>query len=221
MCERRVRRGDVALVSLAHGAHTSGIARGVLGEDLGRGIGRAVVGDDDLQAISRIVLPERAVERAREEPLVVVARDDRGDERQRDIELSLGDLPVVTCNIGELNQVFLNLVINSAQAISEQVDGTDRRGTITIATRVEGDDAVVEISDDGPGIPPELQDRIYEPFFTTKEIGQGSGQGLALARTTLEQHSGSIECTSAPGEGTTLTLRIPLTTPAAELPQAA
>jgi signal transduction histidine kinase len=127
----------------------------------------------------------------------------------------------VTCNIGELNQVFLNLVINSAQAISEQVDGTDRRGTITIATRVEGDDAVVEISDDGPGIPPELQDRIYEPFFTTKEIGQGSGQGLALARTTLEQHSGSIECTSAPGEGTTLTLRIPLTTPAAELPQAA
>ena len=71
------------------------------------------------------------------------------------------------------------------------------------------------------GIPPELQDRIYEPFFTTKEIGQGSGQGLALARTTMEQHSGSIECTSAPDEGTTFTLRIPLKSAAADVPRAA
>ncbi|MFL5831217.1 MAG: PAS domain S-box protein [Solirubrobacteraceae bacterium] len=138
-----------------------------------------------------------------------------------DIELALGELPVVTCNIGELNQVFLNLVINSAQAISEQVDGSDRRGRIAIATRVEDDDAVVEIADNGPGIPPELQDRIHEPFFTTKEIGQGSGQGLALARTTMEQHSGSIECTSAPDEGTTFTLRIPLNSAAADVPRAA
>jgi PAS domain S-box-containing protein len=138
-----------------------------------------------------------------------------------DIELDLGELPVVTCNIGELNQVFLNLVINSAQAISEQVDGSADRGQIAIATRVEADDAVIEISDNGPGIPPELQDRIYEPFFTTKEIGQGSGQGLALARATMEQHSGSIECTSTPGEGTTFTLRIPLNSAASELPHAA
>ena len=71
----------------------------------------------------------------------------------------------------------------------------------------------IEVADDGPGIPPELLDRIYEPFFTTKEIGQGSGQGLAIARTTIEQHGGSIECASVPGSGTTFTLRIPLQRP--------
>ena len=75
--------------------------------------------------------------------------------------------------------------------------GSRERGTIRIATRLDGGDAVVEIADDGVGIAPELQDRIYEPFFTTKAIGRGSGQGLALARTTIEQHSGSIECDSA------------------------
>ena len=127
-----------------------------------------------------------------------------------DVELDLGDLPLVTCNIGELNQVFLNLIINAAQAIGEVADGSARRGTIRIVTRVEHADVAVEVADDGPGIAPELQDRIYEPFFTTKEIGQGSGQGLAIARTTIEQHGGSIECASSPGHGTTFTLRIPI-----------
>ncbi len=128
-----------------------------------------------------------------------------------EIELNLGDLPEVPCNIGELNQVFLNLIINAAQAIAEKVTGTDQRGTITITSRSEGNDAVIEIADDGPGIPTELQDRIYEPFFTTKEVGKGSGQGLALARATIvEQHSGSLECTSAPGNGTTFSVRLPL-----------
>ncbi len=127
-----------------------------------------------------------------------------------EVELELGDLPAVTCNIGELNQVFLNLIINAAQAIGEKVAGSGERGTIRIATRLEGSEAIVEIGDDGSGIPPELQDRIYEPFFTTKEVGKGSGQGLALARTTVvEQHSGSLECTSALGEGTTFTVRLP------------
>lgn len=131
-----------------------------------------------------------------------------------DIELTLDDLPLVTCNVGELNQVFLNLIINAAQAIGEVADGSARRGTIRIASRVVQDDVVIEVSDDGPGIPQELQDRIYEPFFTTKEIGQGSGQGLAIARTTMEQHGGSIECASGPGPGTTFTLRIPVQRPA-------
>ena len=127
-----------------------------------------------------------------------------------DVELDLGQLPLVTCNVGELNQVFLNLVINAAQAIGEVADGSTRRGTIRIATRVQDADVAIEVADDGPGIAPELQDRIYEPFFTTKEIGQGSGQGLAIARTTIEQHGGSIECASSPGHGTTFTLRIPI-----------
>jgi signal transduction histidine kinase len=106
--------------------------------------------------------------------------------------------------------VLLNIVINAAQAIGEKVADTEERGTIRIRTRVEGDEAVIEIADDGPGIPAELQDRIYEPFFTTKEIGKGSGQGLALARTTLEQHGGSIGCNSTIGTGTTFVVRLPL-----------
>jgi PAS domain S-box-containing protein len=126
-----------------------------------------------------------------------------------DITLELDDLPPVLCNIGELNQVFLNLIINAAQAIAEQVATTGERGRISIATRMDADHAVIEITDDGPGIPPALQDRIYEPFFTTKELGKGSGQGLALARTIVERHGGSIECSSNPPHGTTFTIRLP------------
>jgi two-component system, NtrC family, sensor kinase len=130
-----------------------------------------------------------------------------------DVELDLGKLPPVVCNIGEINQVLLNLIINAAQAIGENVARTEERGTIRISTRVDRNEAVIEIADNGPGIPPEYEDRIYEPFFTTKEIGKGSGQGLALARTTLEQHGGSIKCTSTPGAGTTFTVRLPLRQP--------
>jgi len=138
-----------------------------------------------------------------------------------DIALELGTLPAVTCKIGELNQVFLNLIINAAQAIEEKNRGTSERGKIRFATRLDGTDVVIEISDDGPGIPPELQDRIYEPFFTTKEPGKGSGQGLALARTTIAEHSGSLRCASTPGQGTTFSLRLPITPGTADLDQAA
>jgi signal transduction histidine kinase len=141
-----------------------------------------------------------------------------------DVELDLGTLPLITCNIGEINQVFLNLIINAAQAIIDMVAGTDERGTIRISSGLEDGEAVIRIADDGPGIPLELQDRIYEPFFTTKEIGQGSGQGLALARTTIEQHGGSLECASEPGNGATFTIRLPVgpvPAQATEIPTAA
>jgi two-component system, NtrC family, sensor kinase len=126
------------------------------------------------------------------------------------VALELGDLPLVVCNIGELNQVFLNLILNAAQAIEEKVAGSDQRGQIRIDTGVEGAEAVIRVADDGPGIPAELLDRIYEPFFTTKEVGKGTGQGLALARSTIARHAGTLECQSMAGEGTTFTIRVPL-----------
>jgi signal transduction histidine kinase len=138
-----------------------------------------------------------------------------------EVTVELGHLPSVTCNIGELNQVFLNLIVNAAQAIEEKVTGTSERGEIRISTRLDGRDAVIEISDDGPGIPEQLLERIYEPFFTTKEVGKGSGQGLALARSIIERHSGALGCASRAGEGTTFTIRLPLQPPAAEIAQAA
>jgi two-component system NtrC family sensor kinase len=127
-----------------------------------------------------------------------------------EIALHLGELPMVTCNIGELNQVFLNLIINAAQAIEQQVGDSGRQGEIRIGTEVRDGHVVVTVADTGPGIPLELQERIYEPFFTTKEVGKGTGQGLALARTTVERHLGSIECDSRPGDGTRFTIRLPL-----------
>jgi PAS domain S-box-containing protein len=124
--------------------------------------------------------------------------------------LDLGDLPPVECNVSELNQVLLNLIINAAQAIEEQVGTSGAQGEIRISTRIEQAAVVIEIADTGPGIPAELLDRIYEPFFTTKEVGKGTGQGLALARTTIERHSGVLECSSTVGAGTTFTIRLPL-----------
>ena len=119
-------------------------------------------------------------------------------------------LPAVWCLRDELNQVVLNLIVNAAHAISEQhADGS--RGTITIRTRCAGDQAVIEVSDDGAGIPEAIRHRIFEPFFTTKAVGQGTGQGLAISyQVIVEKHQGTLEVSSVVGSGTTFTIRIPV-----------
>lgn len=121
-------------------------------------------------------------------------------------ELELGELPPVTCNIADLNQVFLNLVINAADAIEEKGE----HGTIEIKSWQEDDHAVVAISDSGSGVPDDIRQRIFEPFFTTKPVGQGTGQGLALARAVIDRHSGVISLDSKRGVGTTFTIRLPI-----------
>lgn len=127
-----------------------------------------------------------------------------------DLRLELGALPPVVCLVGEVNQVILNLLVNAAHAIGEVVDGTANKGTITVRTRQDGEDVVMEVSDTGVGIPPALASRIFEPFFTTKPVGKGTGQGLALARTVIEQkHGGRLTFESNPGEGTTFFVRLP------------
>jgi signal transduction histidine kinase len=103
----------------------------------------------------------------------------------------------------ELNQVWTNLLDNAIDAIGES-------GTITIVTGRDGDCAQIEISDDGPGIPPEIRDRVFESFFTTKDVGQGTGLGLATARgIVVERHDGSLSFDSEPGR-TTFRVRLPL-----------
>jgi signal transduction histidine kinase len=112
-------------------------------------------------------------------------------------------LPTLTVRGSELNQVWTNLLDNAIDAIG---DG----GTITVATRHDGDCAVVEITDDGPGIPPELRDRIFDSFFTTKDVGSGTGLGLATARRiVVEGHDGSLTVDSRPGE-TIFHVRLPI-----------
>ena len=126
-----------------------------------------------------------------------------------EVQTDFGELPDVVCNVGRLNQVFLNLVVNAAHAIEAAVAGTGSIGTITIRTRALGDQVEISIADSGTGIPSEVQHQIFEPFFTTKEVGKGTGQGLALARTVVVEHGGQITFDTGPG-GTVFRIRLPV-----------
>jgi PAS domain S-box-containing protein len=128
------------------------------------------------------------------------------------------DLPPVECHAGEINQVFLNLIINAAHAIgdvqalaarqaSPQGSGT---GLITIRTSSTDSHVEVRITDTGGGIPEKIRDRIFDPFFTTKEVGRGTGQGLAIARSTVvNKHGGTLDFETEVGRGTTFIIRLP------------
>ncbi len=133
-----------------------------------------------------------------------------------DMVLELDEsLPEIPCFAGELNQVFLNIMINAAHAISDQVDaGTYQKGNITLTTRVEDDWVEVRIADDGGGIPEDIRPCIFDPFFTTKDVGKGTGQGLGIAhRIITEQHGGTIDFESVTGQGTVFIIRLPIDPP--------
>ncbi len=122
-------------------------------------------------------------------------------------------LPLVMCSRGDLGQVFLNLMINAAHAIADtnatKASGT--MGNVYVTTRRDGEDVVVSIRDTGGGIPDHIRPNIFVPFFTTKEVGRGSGQGLALARSIVAQrHKGSLSFDTEVGVGTTFHVRLPI-----------
>ncbi len=120
-------------------------------------------------------------------------------------------MPPVPCLPGELNQAILNMVINAAHAIAEKAETDGEKGTITVRTRRNGDSAEIHIQDTGTGIPERVQQKIFDLFFTTKAIGQGTGQGLTMARSIIvDKHSGTVECQSELGRGTTFIVRLPL-----------
>jgi two-component system NtrC family sensor kinase len=114
-----------------------------------------------------------------------------------------GELPLVECLPSQINQVFLNLLVNAAQAITDQ-------GTITIRTRADDAMVCVAISDTGSGMAPEVLAKVFDPFFTTKPVGQGTGLGLAVSFGIVEQHGGRIEVESTPGAGTTFSVMLPV-----------
>jgi two-component system, NtrC family, sensor kinase len=128
-----------------------------------------------------------------------------------DVETDLAELPPVSCHAGELNQVFLNLIVNAAHAIEDAVRHTGKKGRITIRTQHAGDYAVVSVSDTGAGIPIDVRDRIFDPFFTTKEVGKGTGQGLAIARSVIvKRHGGELSFETELGRGTTFFVKVPI-----------
>ncbi len=120
------------------------------------------------------------------------------------LERDYGKLPAVECFAGQLNQVWMNLLVNAAQAVS----GKGVR--VRVATRLEEEMAVVSISDTGPGIPPENLGKIFDPFFTTKPVGEGTGLGLSITYGIITRHGGRVTVESSLGQGTTFTVYIPI-----------
>lgn len=122
------------------------------------------------------------------------------------------DLPLVPCLPGEINQVVLNLVINSAHAIGDLVlAGRMARGEIRVGTCLVDDWAEIRVTDNGAGIPAEIHSKIFDPFFSTKGVGKGTGQGLAIAHSVIrEKHGGEIAFESEVGRGTTFIVRLPM-----------
>jgi two-component system, NtrC family, sensor kinase len=128
-----------------------------------------------------------------------------------DVQTEFGPLPTVTCHGGQINQVVLNLIVNAAHAIADQVKDTGNKGLITVKTYLEAGCAVISITDTGGGIPEAVRGRIFEPFFTTKEVGKGTGQGLSIAHKVVASHGGVLDFVTAMGTGTTFFVRLPLT----------
>lgn len=125
------------------------------------------------------------------------------------------DLPMIPLRIDEMNQVVLNLIVNASHAIGDALKQRgESKGVITVRTKQDGDHALIEVQDNGTGIPKSAQSHIFEPFFTTKGVGKGTGQGLAIIRTiVVKNHGGTIWFTTEPGKGTTFHVRLPLAVP--------
>jgi signal transduction histidine kinase len=139
-----------------------------------------------------------------------------------ELETDFGALPPVHCHAGDVNQVVLNLLLNAAHAIHDVVDGTSHKGRITVRTRAIGGYVEISITDTGNGIPESVRGRIFEPFVTTKEIGRGAGQGLALSRgIVVEKLNGSLHFETETGKGTTFFIRLPVSSAALTNKQAA
>ena len=120
------------------------------------------------------------------------------------VHKNYGDFPPIYCLPGYLNQVFMNLLLNAVQAIS----GT---GNIRITTELKNELTVISIKDDGAGIPADKLDRIFEPFYTSKPVGEGTGLGLSISYGIIERHSGTIIVNSTVGIGSEFVINLPTT----------
>jgi PAS domain S-box-containing protein len=184
-------------------------------EHLGRILDRT---RDGVERVSRIVHSLRGLartdsprmEEARIPDLVDMALDMvRGRMKQRGISVNLAYGPSkVRCVPTQLSQVFLNLIVNAVQAIETR--GDDEGGTIRVATRISGRELLIEVSDDGCGIPAGNMAKLFDPFFTTKPVGEGTGLGLSITHGIIAGHGGRIEVDSRVGEGTRFRIFLPL-----------
>ncbi len=119
------------------------------------------------------------------------------------VETDWGELPLYSCYAGQLNQVFMNIIMNAIQAIPDV-------GKISIRTRADESTISIAIRDNGEGIPEDIQSKIFDPFFTTKEVGVGTGLGLSIALKIVQKHGGKIKTDSKVGEGTIIIIELPI-----------
>ncbi|MCD6319189.1 MAG: response regulator [Candidatus Desulfofervidaceae bacterium] len=126
-----------------------------------------------------------------------------------EVKTELGEVPLIYCHPGKINEVLMNIIVNAAQAIASQ--NRQEKGTIFIKTYSDGEFVYCQIKDDGPGIPKEIQDKIFDPFFTTKPTGKGTGLGLNICYDiVVNKHQGQIWVESEPGKGATFTIKLPI-----------
>jgi len=128
-----------------------------------------------------------------------------------DVRLELGNLPLVECSPSQIDQVFLNLIVNAAQAMP-----AGKMGLIDIRTDCNEREVWIEVKDNGPGIPADVLKKIFDPFFTTKDPGTGTGLGLSVSQNIIQQHAGKLEVSSTVGVGTTFKITLPIKRPAAK-----
>lgn len=169
--------------------------------------------DDGLDRVKRIVLDLKGFSRVdhvdwQEADLNVGLQSTLNVVRHEvknkaDIKTQLPQLPLVTCLAGQLNQVFMNLIVNAAQAIGDL-------GTITVSSGVQDHWVWMQVTDTGCGISEAAQRRIFEPFYTTKEVGKGTGLGLSLSFSIVQKHGGNIQVHSAPGQGSAFRVWVPV-----------
>jgi signal transduction histidine kinase len=132
-------------------------------------------------------------------------------KNRADVRLELGNLPLVECAPAQIDQVFLNLIVNAAQAMPE-----GKMGLIDIRTECNDKLVWIEVKDNGPGIPPDVLKKIFDPFFTTKDPGTGTGLGLSVSQNIIQQHGGTLSVDSTVGVGTTFKITLPIKRPAAK-----
>jgi PAS domain S-box-containing protein len=209
-------RGDVPRPLLEAAARAEGASDlAYLEEEIPKAIGETLDGIERVAAIVR-AMREYAHPRTGEHKqaadlnqalrsTLTVARNEL--KQVADVETEFGDLPPLVCHVGDLNQVFLNLLVNAAHAVAD----SGGRGRIRVRTFRDGDHVVVEVADTGVGIPDAVRTMVFNPFFTTKAVGRGTGQGLAIARTiVVDRHGGTLTFESQVGQGTTFWVRLPI-----------
>jgi PAS domain S-box-containing protein len=181
-------------------------------DDSREGLNRVTNIVQNLRDFSRIDQPgsrdEYNINQGIEATLVVAKNEIKYDTN---VKIDFSEVPLIFCNSGQINQVFLNILLNAAQAIRTQE--RDGNGTITIRTHATETDVVCEIVDDGPGIPPETLSKIFDPFFTTKPAGKGTGLGLSVSYDiVVNKHNGELFAESTVGEVTKFTIKLPIGT---------